>query len=53
VGATWEYLFRAVDKHGVLIDFMLSGRRNTRCTSLSSESIDNHAEPAAFLNHDG
>ncbi len=30
VGGRWKYLFRAVDKHGVLIDFMLSGRRNTR-----------------------
>ena len=30
VGGKWKYLFRAVDKHGVLIDFMLSGRRNTR-----------------------
>jgi transposase-like protein len=25
----WKYLFRAVDKHGQLIDFMLSDRRNT------------------------
>ena len=30
VGGKWKYLFRAVDKHGVLIDFMLSDRRNTR-----------------------
>ncbi len=30
VGGRWKYLFRAVDKHGVLIDFMLSDRRNTR-----------------------
>ncbi len=29
VGGRWKYLFRAVDKHGVLIDFMLSDRRNT------------------------
>ena len=28
VGGQWKYLFRAVDKHGVLIDFMLSDRRN-------------------------
>ena len=28
VGGRWKYLFRAVDKHGVLIDFMLSDRRN-------------------------
>ena len=30
VGGKWQYLFRAVDKHGQLIDFMLSDRRNTR-----------------------
>jgi len=30
VGGQWKYLFRAVDKHGRLIDFMLLDRRNTR-----------------------
>lgn len=30
VGGKWKYLFRAVDKHCQLIDFMLSDRRNTR-----------------------
>jgi transposase, IS6 family len=30
VGGRWKYLFRAVDKHGQLIDFMLTDRRNTR-----------------------
>jgi len=30
VGGRWKYLFRAVDKHGQLIDFLLSERRNTR-----------------------
>jgi transposase, IS6 family len=29
VGGHWKYLFRAVDKHGRLIDFMLMDRRNT------------------------
>ena len=29
VGGKWKYLFRAVDKHGQLIDFMLSERRDT------------------------
>jgi transposase-like protein len=29
VGGRWKYLFRAVDKHGRLIDFMLMDRRNT------------------------
>jgi len=28
VGGKWKYLFRAVDKHGRLIDFMLAERRN-------------------------
>jgi transposase, IS6 family len=30
VGGRWKYLFRAVDKHGQLVDFMLLDRRNTR-----------------------
>ena len=30
VGGKWKYLFRAVDKEGRLIHFMLSHRRNTR-----------------------
>jgi IS6 family transposase len=30
VGGSWRCLFRAIDKHGQLIDFMLSDRRNTR-----------------------
>jgi transposase, IS6 family len=29
-GGKWKYLFRAVDKYGRLIDFMLSDRRNAR-----------------------
>jgi IS6 family transposase len=29
VGGKWKYLFRAVDKHGRLIAFMLSDRRTT------------------------
>ena len=29
VGGNWKYLFRVVDKHGQLISFMLSDRRNT------------------------
>jgi transposase-like protein len=29
VGGRWQYLFRAVDKHGRLIDSMLSDRRDT------------------------
>ncbi|MGI4826998.1 MAG: IS6 family transposase, partial [Janthinobacterium lividum] len=32
VGGRWKYLFRAVDKHGRLIDFMLLERRNI-CTA--------------------
>src|SRR5678815_2193391 len=30
VGGKWKYLFRAVDKQGRLIDFILSDRRNTK-----------------------
>jgi transposase-like protein len=30
VGGKWKYLFRAIDIHGQLIDFMLSDRRDTR-----------------------
>jgi len=30
VGGAWKYLFRAVDKTGRLIDFMLSDRQNTQ-----------------------
>ena len=30
VGGEWKYLFRAIDKQGRLIDFMLLDRRNTR-----------------------
>ena len=30
VGGAWKYLFRAVDRTGRLIDFMLSDRRNTQ-----------------------
>jgi transposase, IS6 family len=30
VGGRWKYLFRAVDKHGQLIDFTLSDRRNAK-----------------------
>jgi transposase-like protein len=32
VAGKWKYLFRAIDKHGRLIDFMLSNRRNTKAT---------------------
>jgi len=30
VSGQWKYLFRAIDKHGQLIEFMLSEHRNTR-----------------------
>jgi transposase-like protein len=29
VGGKWKYLFRAIDKHGQLINFMLSDQRDT------------------------
>jgi transposase-like protein len=38
VGGKWKYLFRAVDKHGQLIDFMLADRRNT-CRIASSKML--------------
>ena len=36
VGGRWKYLFRAVDKHGRLIDFMSSSSR--QITAHSNES---------------
>nr|MDQ2732879.1 IS6 family transposase [Armatimonadota bacterium] len=53
VGGKWKYLFRAVDKHGRLIDFMLSGRQHTRCLSFSRQSVDNDASLASVLDHRG
>src|SRR5512132_3477189 len=44
VGGKWKYLFRAVDKHGRLIDFMLSYRRNTKGgPPLSGQGAEGHA----------
>ncbi|WP_414476339.1 IS6 family transposase [Microvirga sp. M2] len=46
VGGKWKYLFRAVDKHGQLIDFMLSDRRNTqaayRFLRKARKTVGNH-----------
>src|SRR5512144_2644967 len=39
VGGKWKYLFRAVDKHGRLIDFMLSDRRNTKAARLDRSQL--------------
>jgi transposase, IS6 family len=33
VGGKWKYLWRAIDKQGQLIDFMLSDRRNTKAAT--------------------
>jgi transposase, IS6 family len=33
VGRKWKYLWRAIDKQGRLIDFMLSDRRNTKAAA--------------------
>jgi transposase, IS6 family len=30
VGGKWRYLWRAIDKQGRLIDFLLSDRRNAK-----------------------
>ncbi len=52
VGGRWKYLFRAVDKHGVLIDFMLSASpKHSYGTSFSSESTDGYAELATSVHH--
>jgi len=54
VGGRWKYLFRAVDKHGVLIDFMLSDRRNNSCsTSFPRKGTDNYAELGTIVDHHG
>ncbi len=34
VAGSWKYLFRTVDKHGRLIEFMLLERRNIRAAPL-------------------
>jgi len=54
VGGHWKYLFRAVDKHGRLIDFMLVDRRNT-CSAhrFLGKAADDNAPLAAVLNHHG
>ena len=50
VGGKWKYLFRAVDKHGMLIDFLLLDRRNTRAAHRFPEpSSDHDAELATDL----
>jgi IS6 family transposase len=53
VGGKWKYLFRAVDKHGQLIDFMLSDRRNTKAAlSLPAQSPEDDERSSAILNYD-
>ena len=50
VGGKWKYLFRAVDKHGRLID---AGRspQHAGSPSFSGKSIDDYASLAAVLDH--
>jgi transposase, IS6 family len=51
VSGHWKYLFRAVDKHGRLIAFMLSDRRNTNaayrflCKAIKAMS---HSPPSSI-----
>ncbi len=54
VGGRWKYLFRAVDKHGMLIDFMLLQRRNTRAAYrfLSKALTTMRAWPASSITRD-
>ena len=48
----WKYLFRAVDKHGQLIDFMLSDRRNTRAAYHFLQGSEDDDRISAVLDHD-
>lgn len=53
VGGRWKYLFRAVDKHGRLIDFLLSDRRNTRAAHrFLVKALTTMRPLAAVLHHD-
>ena len=52
VGGRCKYLFRAVDKHGRLIDFMLADRRNTRAAPrIPRKSVDFNAPLAAVFDY--
>src|SRR5512135_231573 len=52
VGGKWKYLFRAVDKHGRLIDFMLSDRRNTKAARrFLAKALKVNAQLAAGVDH--
>ncbi len=53
VGGSWKYLFRAVDKTGRLIDFMLSDRRNACSAQVLGQGPEDDAEMAAGLDHHG
>ena len=53
VGGAWKYLFRAVDKTGRLIDFMLSDRRNACSAQVLGQGPEDDAEMAAGLDHHG
>ena len=49
-----QYLFRAVDKHGRLIAFMLSDRRNTgRRYRFLRKALKDNEQLSALLDHDG
>jgi IS6 family transposase len=52
VGGKWKYLFRAVDKQGRLIDFMLSGPpEHQGGPPLSGQGAEGHAQMAAGVDH--
>jgi transposase-like protein len=51
VGGKWKYLFRAVDKHGQLIDFMLSDRRGGISSSTIQRITGVPSRGAALIGH--
>ena len=54
VGGKWKYLFRAVDKHGRLIAFMPSDRRNTNAAyRFLRKAIKAMSTLSAVIHHDG
>ncbi len=50
VKGKWQYLYRAVDKHGNTLDFMLSERRNTAAaTKFFAKALENNGIPEKIV----